>query len=365
MSALRQHDQPILPFVDPDLLRIAKAVRDEHADCEVPEDQRALVRGSYTIRRFYEEWLEPARLKRVESRKLSSGSLAKDRQALNRWEALTRPPADQWPAEKPWHGVPLGYITGGYLDEFLTALRDAYAEATAYSTWTHLRTMLNAAVRLRVLDAAPVPKDTPRMDSGTVEIYGTSTAADGGLTRAYTALAEHLLLQTAFVLAVNAGPRSIDLFLLRWEDFDLTADRPALDFESRKTKKKQRIPLAPCTVAHLRRLQQPLLFPDSGGLVFPRLSSPDNAHPEKSREARHRNAVAKALLAKAGFAFEKPWQAARATCNERYESHKEGVGQFLLGHSRKTINARSYRRPTQTVYDAVHKLPQPACFDLS
>ena len=72
----------------------------------------------------------------------------------------------------------------------------------------------------------------------------------------------------------------------------------------------------------------------------------------------------KALLLRAGFDFPKPWQACRATANERHESHRFGVGQFVLGHSRTGVNGTSYREPSQQVFEAVTTLPQPACFTL-
>lgn len=343
-----------------ELQQLGQQMAEQFADRRVPENERTTTRETYTLRQFYEEWMLPGRLERIAEKQLSRGALSKDRQALQRWEALTRPSYKDWPRGRKWGGLPLGFITGRYLDRFLNEMRKKYAEATVYSTWSHLRTILNAAVRLRVLDRAPAPSKPPQPTGGNVEIYGTSVEPDGGLARAFRALAEMPVLQSAFVVAVNAGLRSRDLFMLGRDNCDLESERPALEFTASKTGKLQRIPLAQCTAQHLRRA---LRF-SSTEFVFARLTNVNCEDPEKSREARHRNAITKELLGRAGLQFKKPWQAARATCNERLESRHLGVGQFVLGHALQGVNVRSYRQPSALIFEIVTSLPQPDCFKL-
>jgi hypothetical protein len=112
------------------------------------------------------------------------------------------------------------------------------------------------------------------------------------------------------------------------------------------------------TVRHLLRLPGRA---ERVGPLFPGRSNPLSHDPERSRPARRRNALVKQLLAGVGLDFEKPWQACRATCNERLESCRQGSGQFVLGHC-LTLNSRSYRQPDQLIYEAVNTVPQPACF---
>ena len=77
------------------------------------------------------------------------------------------------------------------------------------------------------------------------------------------------------------------------------------------------------------------------------------------------SALVQQLLTDAGITsqFSKPWQAARATCNERLEAVQEGVGQFVLGHS-LGLNAKSYRQPSAIIRDAILRVPQPLSFQL-
>ena len=337
-----------------DLEAYAARIAADYRDQEIPAAEREQVRKSMTLRRFYESWMLPERLRRVEAGKLSRGSLGKDRQALARWERFTRP--DDWPAGQSWGGIPLGFITGRYLDEFLSVLREGgLAAATVFSTWTHLRTILNHAVTVKALEAAPKPRPLG------VPVTDTQIYSELQIGTIFDALAPEPPLQVAFVLAINCGPRSVDLFTLRWEQQRLTAARPLLKYESRKTGKLQGIPLAACTVSHLRRLTDRHLFPEAGP-IFPGLSSPGSRDPEKSRPARRRTRRFKELLRIARIdPPAKPFQVARATCNERYESHQEGVGQFLLGHS-LTLNARSYRQPSRMIREAVETIPQPPQF---
>jgi len=165
----------------------------------------------------------------------------------------------------------------------------------------------------------------------------------------------------AFVTAVNVGPRAVDLFTLRWEDFSFFAERPVVEFTARKTGKRQVVPLAEVTLRQLDRWKRAsgVLLPV--GLVWPELTDAAARDPERSRAARDRNARFKRILATLGIAHERPWQVCRLTCNERLERHRPGAGQFVLGHA-STLNSVSYRDPSGLIYEAVSTLPQPECF---
>ena len=108
---------------------------------------------------------------------------------------------------------------------------------------------------------------------------------------------------------MNTGMRTVDLFCLRRQTCDLDGQSPALEFTARKTGKVQRIPLAPCTVAHVRRLLKFVpgddLFPCFRHRTMP--TRRNRTKPVIGTPSR------KALLLRAGFDFPKPWQACRAT----------------------------------------------------
>lgn len=351
-------EQRTLFDADPELLAYAQQTQADYAERVVPAHLRERYRSSATLRQFYAEWMEQPRREQMKLGKLAKGTVDKDRQALHRWERITRPA--EWPAGKVWPGLPIGYISGAYLTDFLfPRLTAELAPATARSTWQHIRTMLNYAVRVKALDSAPKPTQTIDVPDDLTVIYEGEQ-----ITAAYRALATHPSLQVALVLACNAGPRAVDLFTLRHRDLKLDQERPLLTFTSRKTGKLQGIPLAEITVRQLRRIiDGPLTTPDSP--VFRGLSSLEAQDPERTHAARRRNKLTKRLLAAAGFDVEddyaKPWQVARATCNERLESHREGTGQFVLGHS-LTLNSKNYRQPGQLICETVNALPQPPCF---
>lgn len=336
---------------DPAVLAFAESTRETMAATVIPENMRAFIRHNLSLRGLYCDWILPDLERRVAAKTLARATIFKDLQALNRWELYSPRPSD-WPEGRTWPGVPLEFITPRYVEEFLVALFAGCPVGTARSTWSHLRNLLNHAVKVRAIEACPKPEHIPNADGGPVRIYRAEEIA-----AVYVALRHHVPLQVSFVLALNIGARAVDLYLLRWEDFDLTTDRPCVSFVSRKTGKRQTVPLAPVTIAQLQRL--PSFGHDP--YLFPTLTSPTSADPEKSTRSRRRRDHMQTCLQIAGIDLEKPMQAARATCNTRLERHRTGAGQFVLGHG-LTLNSKHYHEPSDMVFDAVMTLPQPPCF---
>lgn len=348
-KSVSSHQVDQFAGVGPEVLAVAEMTARDFGDLVIPPTQREWIRGNLSLRQFYEAWLLPEQQRRHAAGKLSRASLDKTRQALNRWERFTRPAG--WPAGRPWPGLPLGAITCRYATWATEQIRRKLGASTTRSTWGHLRTILTYAVRVKAIDAAPRPE--PITDTkGVTVLY-----SDEQLPVIYRALAGTPDLQVAFVVAVNAGLRPVDLFLLDWSGVTL-GNRPQLDFVSRKTGKAQCVPLSPVTAGQLQRLRG---NGKTTGPVFPGRSRPDAADPERSRPARERRAQFKAALQAVGLHVAKPFQAARATCNERLERTREGVGQFVLGHA-LTLNAKSYREPSALIRDVVCQVPQPDCF---
>lgn len=343
-----------------DLADLYKAVADEHDDGwrPVSPTERERVRQTLSLGAFYGEFLAERRVRSAKAGELARGTLEKERQALRRWEDWDREqrPAE-WPASTEWGGLPLGYVTGGYVQRWLQALRGTLAAATVRSTWYQVRTVLNAAVRLGILDAAPRPhaSSLEDRDEDDADLYARvwSTAE---LEAIYGLLPADL--QSAWVLACSIGARPVDLFALRWDQVRLDEARPIVRFRARKTGKLHAVPLAPVAGAHLRRLLAGRLFAE--GPLFPGRQCSGQQSPERSWQARARNAETKAAIAAAGVqpVPGKPWQVCRATCNTRLENHRPGVGQWVLGHA-NGVNAQSYHDPSDLVWSAIETLPQP------
>lgn len=315
----------------------------------VPESERERYSANTSLRQFYNDcgprW-DPIGRKRTRAR----GTLQKERQALNRWERFTQP--DNWPAGVDWPGPSLAVI-GGVSREWFESLwdrmlRGGLAAATVKATRNHLMAIIKHAVAVMAIQRAAQSRtmetehETPR-----TRIYTPDE-----VNRAMEALRADPLLQAAYWLGLHVGPRTVDLFLIKWTDFVKDArGRRLLDFQSRKTGKLQAVPIANCVWEVLDAL------PRSGPYVFPGYGNPNAVDPEKTYQSRVRNTLVKQLLRRAGIEVKKPWQVCRATCNERYESHRPGVGSFILGHSLGGVNARSYRQPTEAVHEAVKTLP--------
>ena len=352
----------IHPMYAPGEVDWAAIAAGEQTRVEVPEDQREQFALATTIRSFYEHpvyGLAAIRRQAVKDDTLAQASLVKDAQAINRWERFSPRPGS-WPAGRPWQGRPLGAITDVHVSETLAAMRAVLAAETCRSTWNHLRTIFHRAVEVKALaDVPEVSWGKHAGDREAKQVYG-----DRHLVEIYEALSGQADLQTAFVVSVNVGPRTVDLFCLRWEDFALDRERPVVEYTARKTGKLHVVPLAAVTVSHLlrwRRASGMLPLDCGAGYVFPDLSDASAAEPEQSRAARRRNARFKRVLASLKIEVAKPWQVGRLTCNERLERHRPGAGQFVLGHA-NTLNSVSYREPSSLVHEAVTTLPQPSCF---
>jgi integrase len=342
------------PRLDPSVLAYAEATREDNAATIVPVEQRDWIRANLSVRDAYEDWVLPELRARVGRGSLAAGTLQKDRQALARWEQFSRP--DDWPAGKAWPGLPIGYITPKVLTAFLAKLFARSNAATARSAWSHLRNILNLLTRVRALDVCPRPSEVPDpADEDGTEVYSPEQIA-----AAYAALKPEVELQVALVVALNAGPRTRDVFTLRKDQLDLDCPRPRLRYVAHKTGKPQCVPLAPVTVAQLKRLPS---WSSGSKYLFPASASPDTKDPERSPRARARREKLNELLAQAGVVFPsgKPFQAARATCNTRLETYRTGVGQFVLGHA-LTLNSRHYFEPSDMIFEAVTSIDQPACF---
>jgi integrase len=155
------------------------------------------------------------------------------------------------------------------------------------------------------------------------------------------------LWRLAFVLAFNTGPRTWDLFALRWEDVRWDDFRyGSVYYAARKTVKFQRPPLNRCSRTHLEYVQSLGLDAD---LVFPGFTKNDAFYRAWKR-----------ICATAGLQAD--FEDFRKTCSTLHDDVVPGVGAWLTGHEVHGVNAQNYQNPTRRVCNAVYRRKLPKGF---
>ncbi|MFO1046020.1 MAG: integrase [Planctomycetaceae bacterium] len=168
----------------------------------------------------------------------------------------------------------------------------------------------------------------------------------GGYRRSH--LHNPTLWRLALVLALNTGPRTWDLFALKWSDIIETDFRHgSVCYESLKTAKLQRVPLNPVSRVHLDHVRRLQLHAER---VFPGFSK---CHSFYEAWNRIRTAAGIRPL---------PFETMRKTCSTLHNDIVPKAGAFLTGHELQGVNAEAYDNPTNRVLKAVYKLPQPEAF---
>lgn len=351
--------------IDPAVTAEAARLTQQFASPTISEDQRVWLRANLSLKGFYLDWMLPDRQRRFELGQLKAATLEKDMQALNRWEAITRP--SDWPVDREWPGVPIGFTSGPIVSHFFERMRAAgYADGTIVSTKTHLTTILHCAERLRLVE--PIV-----LEPLVVERTDNRFLTDDEAARAFQMLASRPDLQVAFVLSLATGARPIDLFCFRCCDLRLDKN-PIIRFNAEKTGMHLSLPLAPHVVSHLKRL------PLDGTYLFPGLGSPEAKKPESSTVSRRRKTVLKSLLMAAGVfdvidgqqvEINCPHQVCRSTASLWIERVKRGMSSTLLGHADDDTSARRVTRihylptemePSPDLIEAVRSVKWPDVF---
>lgn len=334
---------------------------------EIPAADRPRVRQTYPLWRLWEQYLLPHRLQQLRpkrakrrGRQISPDTLAKERQVIQRyreWDLQQRPDVAAAKGIR-WPGLPVGHLSQAYLERFLRSEAErGLAYGTIKSTWITLRTVLRFAVRLQAIESAPTVDLASVADDDELPPVAYTTSQ---LQRIYRSLGRPDL-QAAWVLGLNCGPRTIDLFGCRWEWISFDQQPAALTYKATKTGKTHRIPLHTITVYQLERLAGGPL-PESG-LLFPELTAPDNKDPERSYRARKRNQQIKRGLRECGLPLDghyaKPIQVLRSTCSSRLNNHAPGVGRLVTHGPDIDINSRSYWDSWPLIVEAIATLPMP------
>lgn len=156
--------------------------------------------------------------------------------------------------------------------------------------------------------------------------------------------------RAAMVLALNTGPRTWDLFSLKWSDVRWDDFRfGSVFFAARKTAKVQRPPLNRCASTHLKHLQSLALDSER---VFPGFAKGKAFYDAWGR-----------ICAKAGVP-DADFEDFRKTCSTLHDDIFPGVGPWLTGHEVRGVNAQNYQNPTKRVLRTVYSLKLPRGFRL-
>ena len=187
---------------------------------------------------------------------LAERTVAKMRYDLLRFERLTK------------NGkMPISKITDEVLEDFRKALLEKHTAPSANSTRTALRaifrrlgppitgnpTGLGIISKIPYMRPSKVVRGLPRRVSQ--EDLSMWYLACEQMQSPKTGFPAPWFWQTFLVVAYFSGLRKSDLFGIRFGDLDL--DGGTLLFTARKTSKPMRLPLHPCVVEHIRRIEQP------------------------------------------------------------------------------------------------------------
>ena len=367
---------PISPI---ELLQQLREAEQEDV-ARVTEEERNYFHSTGTLAEFYFRILDPWRRRVCARGQVAAGTLTNERQSVRCFEAFDRANRpDKWPADLAWQGRPMGFIGASYIREWISyrlqhgSDRGALSPGSMPKRWNHLRYVLNQAFRLKIIgeqiavsvkDVIQEHHDRKGLDPlDELDLIPTSFT-DQQLHAVYQELEGDLELQTAWVLGAQSGPRTADLFTLRWaRNIRLDATPPELLFIAEKTKRRIWVPLGPTAVDHLRRLiKQQAHLAEPQGFVFPRHTDPKRKDPEDGERSRARMRRIKRALIDAGIPetpdTERPIQMLRATANSRLNGIETKAGDRATHGKESTVQGESYTDYRDMLIRAVMTLDQ-------
>ena len=336
-------------------------------------------KASGSVAEFYHKVLSPWRARQLSRGEVTRGTLTNERQSVRCFTDFDVQSVPKgWPASSPWNGRPIGCVTAKYVGEWLTyrlqygSRNGPLSEGSIPKRWNHLRFVLNWAFKLGVLGhqvtlSVPTIVDRHKSDfeADTIDDLIPTAYSEQQLQAVDEQLDGDLELQTAWVLGAFTGPRSGDLFAMRWQrNIRLSADPADMVYIPEKTRRKRRhiwCPLGSIVVDHLRRLvRQQAHLAEPQGLVFPRLTDANRKNHEDGENSRARTRRIKRALADAGIPdspdTERPWQMLRATANSRLNDCETGMGDRATHGAKPSVQGAFYTDYRDPLLRAVNKL---------
>lgn len=328
------------------------------------------------LRQWYERQLLPKLLERVELGQRSARTLEEYEIALGHWERKASYPLESDPTVNAID-PPVRLINESIVSAFRRKLlKDPFTKGKSTARNQRANLTVNKVMRhLRAIVRTLFPPDSHNPNgAGIVPLFPwpeelkrqgtlTFTFSRKELSALYLACGKCKSAskyacnrspmhnpdkwRTALVLALNAGPRTWDLFGLKWSAIKWDKFKHgAVWFQSRKTAKIQMVPLNRESRIHLEHLRK--LFP-TDEFIFQGFKKDSTFY----RSWERITAAAKVTA---------PFESMRKTCSTLHDDVRHGVGAFLLGHSPRGVNATSYDNPTPRVMRTVYKLKCPAEF---
>ncbi|MEM9827491.1 MAG: hypothetical protein AAF958_12940 [Planctomycetota bacterium] len=217
-----------------------------------------------------------------------------------------------------------------------------------------------------LLDTVPLMTSARRLDGGRKQSTASGkNLSDRDLDRLYEACAvatwpvDHAVLQWRTFLVVGAllAPRPGDATAITAEAFSLRPEAPVdgsayrsqcgwVRWESAKTGKVQVVPLPPVVSGHVAALLR-----KRGGELY-------SWHSYRQRPFER---AWRAIVDQAGLPSVKR-KDLRTTANNRWNAVKDGLGDWLLGHSARGVNDKHYRDRIPDAIDAAVKVAVPKSF---
>ena len=334
---------------------------------------------SGSVAEFYQKFLSPWRARQLSRGEVTRGTLTNERQSIRCFSDFDIQSVPKgWPSSCPWNGRPIGCVTSQYVSEWLThrlqygTRSGPLSEGSIPKRWNHLRFVLNWGFKLGVLPqqvslSVPAIVDRHRSDfeADTIDDLIPTAYTEQQLQAVYEQLDGDLELQTAWVLGAFTGPRSGDLFAMRWQrNIRLSAEPADMVYIPEKTRRKRRhiwCPLGSIVIDHLKRLaRQQAHLAEPQGLVFPRLTDANRKNHEDGENSRARTRRIKRALADAGVPdspdTERPWQMLRATANSRLNDCETGMGDRATHGAKPSVQGAFYTDYRDPLLRATQKL---------
>lgn len=349
---------------------------------EVDDDARNYFRTTGTVAEFYLKILDPWRKRQRALGRVAPGTLTNERQSIRCFEEFDRfSRPKEWPLGVAWNGRPMGFLGSNYFRDWITyrlefgSRNGPLSDGSMPKRWNHMRFVVNQAFRLRIIpdqisisvkEVVQQWHEKAGLDPLDDLDFIPTAFTDQQLQGVYQQLDGDIEQQTAWVLGSQTGPRTGDLFALRWQkNVRLSASPADILFVAEKTKRKARriwVPLGPIAIEHLQRLaKQQAHLAEPQGLVFPRLTDGQRKDPEDGERSRARTRRVKRAMIDAGLEVTedtRPFQILRATCNSRLNGIETGAGDRATHGPASTVQGQSYNDYRDMLIRAVMQLDQ-------
>lgn len=335
--------------------------------------------GRLTVRQVYEQHLLADRKKRLSPKTVVNEQTT----VISRWEEFGTASPKRWfvdafnepdyePLGEPVENPPIGWITKQDLERFVTAqLDDGYPIGSIPSTIASLCAWFQE-LRPRAAGGLGALYVVPRIKSTELPVCPKRMPEWDEIEALWQKSPMEFRAVIAFVLLL--GWRCSDVQSVTFESFSEGFETCSwvVSKSRRKRPHPQHFPIHPCLRAWLTKLQKKFARGKGWREVRPFQFTRDEC---EFRDAWRKHLKSAGLSDRktnhAGAEIE--WltlHALRRKCNEIYQDHHAGAGEWLLGHSisgkdstTSSVNAHHYTRvyePLPKVKEAILTAPIPA-----